>query len=151
LLTQVLALCRAAGLVRLGTVAIDGTKIAADASPLANRTAAGLRAAADTIDHPDPHPGPIGGRADRERVEPMLVEAAERDAVEDAEHGAARGDELPAGWHGRPGRREWPASGHEAWPSPEARWTMSGAGRGRGSCPKELSVAELPRSTSGCC
>jgi transposase len=36
----VLRLCREAGLVRLGTVAIDGSKIAANASRLANRGAA---------------------------------------------------------------------------------------------------------------
>jgi transposase len=38
LFAQLLRLCREAGLGRLGTVAIDGTKIAANASREANRT-----------------------------------------------------------------------------------------------------------------
>src|SRR5205823_6353831 len=42
LFVQVLGLCRAAGMVRVGTIAIDGTKLAANASSRANRTAAGI-------------------------------------------------------------------------------------------------------------
>src|SRR5690242_7524078 len=38
LFTQVLALCRKAGLVRVGIVAIDGTKISANASMDSNRS-----------------------------------------------------------------------------------------------------------------
>jgi transposase len=42
LFTQVLVLCRAAGLVRVGTISLDGTKMRANASSWANRTAAGI-------------------------------------------------------------------------------------------------------------
>jgi transposase len=41
LFTQVLVLCREAGLVQVGTIAVDGSKFAANASSRANRTAAG--------------------------------------------------------------------------------------------------------------
>lgn len=83
LFTQVLALCDRAGLVRAGLVAIDGTKIAADASMAANLDRATLEKLAQQ----------------------WLAEAAEADAADDAALGEARGDELPDGW-GRPeGRR----------------------------------------------
>ena len=71
--TQVLALCARAGLVAVGVVAVDGTAMAANASHEATR----------------------GYPAIREEVDRMLGEAAEVDAAEDAEHGSARGDELP--------------------------------------------------------
>jgi transposase len=70
----VLALCREAGMVRVGTVAVDSTKLAANASLDANRTAEQLRAEAERI----------------------LAEAAETDAAEDGLYGDRRGDELPA-------------------------------------------------------
>lgn len=83
LFTQVLALCARAGLIRAGLVAIDGTKVAADASMAANLD----RAALENL------------------ARKWLKEAAETDAAEDAALGDARGDELPDGW-GRPeGRR----------------------------------------------
>jgi len=71
LFTQVLRLLAEAGLVRLNLLSLDGTKIAADASWSANKTLL--------------------------QVEEMLAEAATADAAEDAEHGAARGDETPPG------------------------------------------------------
>jgi transposase len=71
---DVLALCAQAGMVRAGTVAIDSTKLAADASLGANRSYEGLRAEAQRI----------------------LEEAAEIDAAEDELYGERRGDELPA-------------------------------------------------------
>jgi transposase len=71
---QVLAIAAAAGLGRLGLVAVDGTKIAASASRDANRTEEKLAALAAAI----------------------LAEAEEADAAEDALFGDARGDELPA-------------------------------------------------------
>ncbi|HEX6402875.1 MAG TPA: transposase, partial [Pseudonocardiaceae bacterium] len=101
LFVQVLRLCRAAGLVQLGTVAIDGTKIAANASPLANRSAAWLAADADRMDR-----DAAARAADRQTVAGILGEAAEVDAAEDARFGSARGDELPPGWNGPDGRRE---------------------------------------------
>jgi transposase len=70
----VLRLCRAAGLGRLGVVALDGTKVAANAALAANHTA-------KTID---------------QEVAAILGEAEATDAAEDALHGELRGDELPA-------------------------------------------------------
>jgi transposase len=70
---QVLMMCAKAGLGRFGTVAIDGTKIAANASKHATRSEDSLRVEAARI----------------------LAEAAAVDAAEDAEFGDARGDELP--------------------------------------------------------
>ena len=73
LFVQVLRLATRAGLGRFGTIAIDGTKIAANASVDANRTEAWLR----------------------EQVANILTEAQRTDAAEDAEHGDRRGDEPP--------------------------------------------------------
>jgi transposase len=70
---QVLRLAAKSGLGRFGTIAIDGTKIAADASVDANRTEAWLR----------------------DQVATILTEADRVDAAEDAEHGDRRGDEPP--------------------------------------------------------
>jgi transposase len=72
LLVQSLKLCAAAGLVRLGLVALDGTKLAANAAA-ANRTHAKLT----------------------EQVAELLEQAAQVDRAEDAQHGHARGDQLP--------------------------------------------------------
>ncbi len=72
--TDVLELCARAGLGKLGTVAIDGTKIAANASDDAIRSETWLRQQADRI----------------------LGEAQDADAEEDALFGQERGDELPA-------------------------------------------------------
>jgi transposase len=73
-LVQSLRLCAAAGMVRLGTVALDGTKVAANAADKANRTLDKLEG----------------------EVAQILAEAAEADQAEDLKHGPARGDELPA-------------------------------------------------------
>jgi transposase len=74
LFCQVLTLCATAGLVKLGVIALDGTKIAANASGQANRTREGLDAEAKRI----------------------VAEAIAIDNAEDARYGDARGDELPA-------------------------------------------------------
>lgn len=74
LFVQVLAMCAKAGMVRVGTVAVDGTKLRADAGLSANRSYEKIR----------------------EEVERILTEADEVDAAEDARLGGARGDELPA-------------------------------------------------------
>jgi transposase len=73
LFVQVLALCAQAGMVRVGTVAIDGTKLRADAGLAANRSHEKMR----------------------EEVDRILAEAAAVDAAEDERFGAAQGDELP--------------------------------------------------------
>src|SRR3954462_3547115 len=69
----VLRLCREAGLVRLGLVALDGTKVGANAALDANRTASSLD----------------------EQVSRILAEAEAADTQEDRQFGAQRGDELP--------------------------------------------------------
>jgi transposase len=74
LFTDVLVLCARSGLGKLGTVAIDGTKIAANASDDAMRSEKWLR----------------------EQAERILAEAEATDAEEDAVFGDQRGDELPA-------------------------------------------------------
>jgi transposase len=73
LFDQVLVLCFRAGLGNLEHVAIDGTKIAANASVARMRDVSGLRGT---------------GRR-------WLNEAAQVDDEEDARYGDARGDELP--------------------------------------------------------
>jgi transposase len=81
LFVQVLALCRAAGLVRVGTIAVDGTKLAGNASSRANRTAGGIEKSLAALSG---------------AVEQRLAAAESVDAVEDAEHGPGRrGDEPP--------------------------------------------------------
>ena len=80
LFSEVLGLCRQAGLVKVGIVAIDGTKVSANASMNANSS--------------------------YERIaREILEEAAEIDRREDELYGAARGDELPEQLRTREGRR----------------------------------------------
>jgi transposase len=79
LLVASLQLCAAAGMVRLGLIALDGTKIEANAAAGANRTHAHLQA----------------------QVAELLSQAAEIDRAEDQQHSAARGDELPRALAGR--------------------------------------------------
>jgi transposase len=76
----VLGLCRQAGLVSVGVVAIDGTKIQANASREANRSYEQI-------------------------VREILAEAAETDRREDELYGEARGDELPERLRTSTGRR----------------------------------------------
>jgi transposase len=73
-LVQSLKLCAAAGLLRLGVVALDGTKVAANAANTASHTLDKIEA----------------------QVAEILRQAAEADQREDLQHGNAREDELPA-------------------------------------------------------
>lgn len=97
LFAQVLRLCREAGLVKLATVAIDGTKIAANASLGANRGEEALRVEAERLDQE----AAARAAADQETAQRIVSEAAAVDGAEDAEFGAGRGDELPRGWDSR--------------------------------------------------
>jgi transposase len=91
LFAQVLALCAGLGMGQLGVVAIDSVKIASDASLAANRTAEGLRKAAD-------QQGAIDRERARELAAAAAAEHAATDAAEDALYGPGRrGDEVPAG------------------------------------------------------
>jgi transposase len=82
LFASVLRLCAKAGLVKSGVVAVDGTKIAADASR------------DQSVDY---------DRIARE----ILAEAKATDEAEDELYGDARGDELPPELSTDAGRREW--------------------------------------------
>jgi len=89
LFTQALALCAQAGLVSLGRVALDGSKVRASAS----------RHRAMSYDRMVRAEGELAAQ-----VEELLAEAERTDAGEDAVHGDRRGDELPAELARREGR-----------------------------------------------
>jgi len=90
LFVGVLKLCRRAGLVKLRHVAIDGTKVKANASK--HKAMSYKRMLREE-------------RRLHEEVERLLGEAEAADAGEDARHGAgSRGDELPAELRRREGR-----------------------------------------------
>jgi hypothetical protein len=72
-LVESLKLCAVAGMVRVGTIALDGTKLAGNAADKANRTHERLEA----------------------EVAEILRQAAAADQREDRLFGDARGDELP--------------------------------------------------------
>ncbi|MEA2410404.1 MAG: hypothetical protein QOC77_965 [Thermoleophilaceae bacterium] len=79
---EVLALCAEAGLVEVGVVAVDGTKVHANASQHATR--------------------------DYERIAAEILEEADAvDAAEDERFGERRGDELPPELATAQGRRGW--------------------------------------------
>jgi hypothetical protein len=79
---EVLALCAEAGLVGVGVIAVDGTKVHANASQHSNR--------------------------DYEQIaREILEQAAEIDELEDEQFGEARGDELPAELATAQGRWGW--------------------------------------------
>ena len=82
LFSSVLTLCARAGMVKVGTIAVDGTKVNANASREAN--------------------------ADFDQIaREILKEAAEVDAAEDELYGDKRGDELPEHLSTSQGRRGW--------------------------------------------
>lgn len=108
---QVLGLCVKAGLVDAGLVAIDGTKFGANASFFANRKQESLvkelSKYAELNESKDSAQGRSDGLADAAHAtaKAILEEAAQVDAAEDAEHGEARGGEVPAQWAGGRDRR----------------------------------------------
>jgi transposase len=79
---EVLALCAEAGLVRVGVIAVDGTKVNANASEHATRSY-------------------------EEIAREILEDAAAVDAEEDERFGDARGDELPGELATGQGRQRW--------------------------------------------
>ena len=80
LFSSVLSMCKEAGLVKVGVIAIDGTKVHANASHHSN------------LDY-------------EQLAKEILKEAGEIDAAEDELYGDARGDELPEHLRTREGRR----------------------------------------------
>lgn len=89
LFLESLRLCRAAGMVRLGTVALDGTKLKANASRHKAMSYARM---------------PDREAALEAEVKRILDEAEATDRAEDALYGDARGDELPEALRTREGR-----------------------------------------------
>jgi transposase len=87
LFAQVLRICHQAGMVRVGVIAIDGTKIAANASWAKSYTAAAL--ARRVVQEQAAFEGLAAG---------LVGEQVAVDAAEDAEHGpdgGGPGDDLP--------------------------------------------------------
>jgi transposase len=80
LFVQVLKLCREAGLAKLGHVALDGTKIKANASKHKAMSYGRMREAEARL---------------QSEVKTWFARAAAADLEEDGAHGSARGDELP--------------------------------------------------------
>jgi hypothetical protein len=81
LFVQVLRLCRAAGLVQIGHVAVDGTKVRANASRHKAMSYGRMRTTEPAL---------------AAEVEAWLAQADRADAAEDDECGAdRRGDEMP--------------------------------------------------------
>src|SRR5436305_4839566 len=80
LFVQVLRLARAAGLVRLGTIAVDGTKVQGNAS----------RHKAMSYGYMTKEETRL-----RAEIDTLLKQAQEVDAADDAALGTRRGDELP--------------------------------------------------------
>ena len=79
---EVLALCAESGLVRVGVIAVDGTKVHANASERATRSYEDI-------------------------AREILAAAAAVDAEEDERFGDARGDELPSELATGQGRQKW--------------------------------------------
>ena len=79
---EVLAICAEAGLVRVGVIAVDGTKLHANASERATRSYEDI-------------------------AREILDDAAAVDAEEDERFGDARGDELPSELATGQGRQRW--------------------------------------------
>ena len=127
---EVLVLCARLGMSRLGTVALDGMKIAANASVAANRTEEGLRKLAAR----------------------RAAEHATADAAEDELFGEGRrGDELPSG-AADPGSRderirkalaelEAEREAARAAREQQGRKYLAAEGRARGMPPQQVAVA----------
>ena len=120
LFAQVLVLCARLGMGQVGTVAVDGTKIAASASKDANRTETGLRKLA------------------RE----MAARHAETDAAEDALFGDGRGDDDPGDPHTRRERVAAALASLEA--EQKAREADAAADRARAAQAVEAARAGTP-------
>lgn len=80
LFLEVLALCREAGLLKVGRLALDGTKVKANAS----------RHKAMSYDRMT-----VEEERLQQEIDELLAKAQAADDADDEQHGAARGDELP--------------------------------------------------------
>lgn len=77
---QILQMCQRAGLVGLGHVAVDGTKVRANASRQQTRSYAQMKEEEQRLER---------------HIREWLEQAEQVDAQEDAQYGVLRGDELP--------------------------------------------------------
>jgi transposase len=114
LFVQVLGLCRKAGLVKLGHVALDGTKIKANASKHKAMSYGRMEGAEEKL---------------AAEVAGWMKKAAAQDAAEDRQHGDRRGDELPD-WVANKERRL--AKIREAKAALEAEAQAAAGGQGEG-------------------
>jgi transposase len=96
LFSEVLALCAQAGLTGVAVLAVDGTKVHANASERATRDYVQL-------------------------AREVLEQAAEIDAAEDEQFGDRRGDELPAELASAQGRQKWLADAKRQLDAQRAR------------------------------
>ena len=114
LFVQVLGLCRKAGLVKLGHVALDGTKIKANASKHKAMSYGRMEGAEEKL---------------AAEVAGWMKKAAAQDAAGDRQHGDRRGDELPD-WVANKERRL--AKIREAKAALEAEAQAAAGGQGEG-------------------
>jgi transposase len=115
LLLQVLRLCQKAGLVKLGHIAIDGTKVKANASKHKAMSYDRMTEAESKLE---------------EQVQELLAEAERVDGEEDALHGKGkRGDELPAAIPD-PEQAVPLATSQRNFTDPESRIMPDGANKG---------------------
>jgi hypothetical protein len=120
LFSQVLRLLAAEGMVSLGLLSLDGTKLAGNAAQKANRTLP--------------------------QIEKVLAEAAEGDAAQDARCGGALGELTPRTLARRAERRERLAAARDrlaaedqarrdAQRAKQEAWAAAAAGKRRGGAP----------------
>lgn len=140
LFVQVLRMCQKAGLVKLGKVALDGTKIKANAS----------KHKAMSYDRMGKEEARL-----KQEVEALLRRAEKEDEEEDAEYGDQRGDELPEELRFREGRlkkiREVKAelereAKEEAEAQKRERAAREEAGPVRGRVPQEPDPTPDPKA-----
>jgi len=124
LFSQVLGLCDQAGLVRSGVVAIDGTKLHANASRDSNVDYDGI-------------------------AREIIAETIATDEAEDERHGEGRGDELPPELQTEEGRREWLARHLESQPADREPDAEAEAGEDGASTAHEFDAERIVARVQG--
>src|SRR3954451_15999538 len=117
LFSDVLALCQKAGLVRSGTLALDSTKLHANASDQANMNYEQI-------------------------AREILDDAAATDAAEDELYGERRGDEMPEGLRTWRERRDWLRKAQRELESEQAERPPPGNSRAERLAEAERRLAE---------
>ncbi|HEX8931481.1 MAG TPA: transposase, partial [Actinomycetota bacterium] len=151
---QVLILCARLGMGKLGTIALDGMKIAADASKAANRTEEGLRklageavaahAAADAAEDGLFGEGRRGDEVPEEAWDPRSRDGRIRAALAGLEAGRAAADQAEAAK--AEGFRERQAAGQRTGCSPDAAAVaLAGEKLARVRADREAQLAELEK------